>query len=98
MSHDTVGNEYLNLFQTLDGHNIINALISLTAFIGGRHVISDFYVHRQDLLCNPLIKVIILFSIIHMNIKNIKISIIIFFIYILFIDNYIFDDCNKEFI
>jgi hypothetical protein len=71
---------------------------SLFAFLGGRHVISDFYDHRPDILCNPLIKIVILFSILYMNIKNIKISIVIFFVYILFIDNYISDNCNKEYI
>jgi hypothetical protein len=71
---------------------------SLFAFLGGRHVISDFYDHRPDVLCNPLVKIIILFSILYMNIKNVKISIVVFFIYILFIDNYISDNCNKEYI
>lgn len=71
---------------------------SLFAFLGGRHVISDFYEHRPDILCNPLVKIIILFSILYMNIKEVKLSIIIFFIYIMFIDNYISDTCNREYI
>jgi hypothetical protein len=70
---------------------------ALIAFIGGRNVISDLYDHRQDLLCNPIVKIIILFCILYMNIKHIKTTIILFFIYILFIDNYIDDACNKEY-
>jgi hypothetical protein len=79
------------------GHNHILNFTALLAFFGGRHVISDFYEHRQDLLCNPIIKILILFSILYMNIKDVKISILIFFIYIFFIDNYIEDKCNSEF-
>jgi len=71
---------------------------SLLAFFGGRHIISDFYNHRQDLLCNPNIKILILFSILYINIKNVKISILIFFIYIFFIDNYIENNCNPEYL
>jgi hypothetical protein len=69
----------------------------LIAFIGGRSVISDLYDHRQDLLCNPIVKILILFCMLYMNIKHIKTTIVLFFIYILFIDNYIDDACNKEY-
>jgi hypothetical protein len=71
---------------------------SLISFIGGRNVISDLYDHRRDLLCDPIVKVIILFSILYMNIKHIKTTIVLFFIYILFIDNYIDKSCKKEYI
>lgn len=70
---------------------------SLIGFIGGRHVISDFYDHRPDLLCNPIIKILVLFSVLYMNIKNVKITVIIFFFYVFFVDNYIQDKCNKEY-
>ena len=89
--------EFLNIFR-YGGQNMIINLMSLFSFIGARHVISDLYDHRRDLLCNPIIKVIILFSIIFVNIKDVKISILIFFIYICFIDNYIKDVCNAEYI
>lgn len=88
----TTSIEYLDLFTKHTGN-----FTSLIAFIGGRHIISDFYDHRSDILCNPFVKVLILFSIIYMNIKNIKISVLLFFIYILFIDNYITDKCNKAY-
>ena len=72
-------------------------IAALIAFVGGRHVISDFYDHRKDILCLPIVKVLILFSILYMNIKDIKISIILFFCYIFFIDNYITDKCDKNY-
>ena len=88
--------EFLNIFR-YNGHNMLINFMSLCSFIGARHLISDFYEHRSDILCNPIIKIIILFSIIFVNLKDVKISIIIFFIYIFFIDNYIKDKCNPEF-
>ena len=66
--------------------------------MGGRHIISDFYDHRPDILCNPLVKIIILLSMLYMNIKNVKISILLFFIYIFFIDNYIQNGCKAEYL
>ena len=80
------------------GNNIIINILSLFSFIGARHLISDLYEHRSDIICNPMIKVIILFSVIFVNIKDIKISILIFFIYLFFIDSYITDRCNPEYI
>jgi hypothetical protein len=69
---------------------------NLIAIIGSRSIINEFYTNRQDLVCNPLIKVIFLFSIIYANIKHVKISIILFFFYLLFIDNYIHNTCNPQ--
>lgn len=94
---DTENNEYLNIFMKHTGSKFLN-LTSLIAFIGGRHVVSDFYDHRPDILCNPFVKIIILFSIIYMNVRDINSSILLFFIYILFIDNYISDNCSKEYL
>lgn len=96
-SNNQIGLEYINN-ELYKGGNPLISLSSLVAFFGGRHVISDFYNHRQDLLCNPLVKITILFTIIYMNMKSLKLSILIFFIYVLFIDNYIQDDCDKEYI
>lgn len=82
--------------QVLPDVSFIN-FTSLIAFMGGRHVISDFYDHRPDILCNPVVKIAILFSILYMNIKNIKVSILLFFFYIYFVDNYIQDKCDKKY-
>jgi len=97
-SNNVIGLEYMYNELYKGTTNIGLNFASLISFIGGRHVISDLYDNRKDILCNPLVKVIILFSIMYMNIKNIKLSIILFFIYILFIDNYIEDKCKKEYI
>lgn len=70
---------------------------ALFSFMGGRNIISDLYDHRPDILCSPIVKIIILFSILYMNIKHIKLTIILFFIYIIFIDNYVQDACSKEY-
>lgn len=94
---DIENNEYLNIFMKNTGGTFLN-LTSLIAFIGGRHVVSDFYDHRPDILCNPFVKIIILFSIIYINVKDMNSSILLFFLYILFIDNYIIDDCSLEYL
>jgi hypothetical protein len=101
--NDHNGLEYLNDQRFKDISNQsqnINFLdfTSLIAFFGGRHVISEFYDSRQDIICHPLVKIIVLFSIIYMNMKNLKVSILIFFFYILFLDNYITSECNIEYI
>ena len=77
--------------------NNVPGISSLLSFMGGRHVISDLYDHRPDILCNPFVKIIVLFSILFMNLKNIKLTITIFFVYIFFIDNYVDSvyECNK---
>jgi hypothetical protein len=82
--------------QVLPDVSFLN-VASLIGFFGGRHVISDFYDHRPDLLCNPIIKILILFSVLYMNIKNVKLTVIIFFFYVFLVDNYIQDKCNKEY-
>lgn len=99
--NDHIGLEY-NIKQPVT--NPVNSLninfldfTSLIAFFGGRHVISEFYDSRQDIICHPLVKIIVLFSIIYMNMKNLKVSILIFFFYILFLDNYITSECNIEY-
>ena len=91
--------EYIdNIIKNPLHSTLLLSITSLIAFVGGRHVVSDFYDHRSDILCNPLVKIIILFSILYMNIKNIKLSIIIFFVYIFFIDNYVENGCTKEYL
>jgi hypothetical protein len=97
-NNNVIGLEYIynELYKGTANYGL--SFASLISFIGGRHVISDLYNNRPDILCNPIIKVIILFSILYMNIKNIKLSIILFFVYIFFVDNYIQDQCNKEYI
>lgn len=94
---DTIGNEYLNSFIKHTGNNFLN-FTSLIAFLGGRHVVSDFYDHRPDILCNPFIKIVVLFSIIYMNIRHLNTTIFVFFIYILLIDNYITNNCSLEYL
>ncbi len=69
--------------------NLTSGIVSFISFLGGRHVITELYGKRQDLFCNPLIKTIILFCIIYLNFKNIYLSIILFFLYIIFVENYI---------
>ena len=97
-SVEEVGLEYMNnpLYKANSNYHLNFA--SLFAFMGGRHVISDLYDHRSDILCNPIVKIIILFSILYMNIKHVKLTIFVFFIYILFIDNYLADECTQEYI
>jgi len=97
-SNNIIGLEYLynEIYKGTCGYGL--HITSLISFFGARHIISDFYDHRQDLLCNPLVKIAILFSILYMNIKNLKLTIIMFFFYVFFIDNYIYESCNKEYI
>lgn len=66
---------------------------SLFAFIGGRHVINDLYAHRPDILCNPFVKMVILFSIFYMNIKDVNVSIVLFGLYVVYVSRYI-DRCT----
>ncbi len=75
----------VDLFETKMFMNIL----SLFAFIGTRHVIGDLYDNRLELLSNPVLKVIFLFSVIYINLKSIRLSILVFFGYLLFITNYI---------
>lgn len=89
------GLEYLNVLYK--GSNPLLNFLSLIAFFGGRYVISDFYDNRKDILCNIFVKILMLFSIIYINIKNLKLSIIIFFIYIFFLDNLVQDACHDEY-
>ena len=91
------GIEYIDTL-LYKGSSYAISIATLVAFIGGRHVVNDLYEHRQDIICNPIIKIIILFSIIFMSIKDVKMSIIIFFIYLFLIDNYVSEDCNKEYL
>ena len=72
----------------------ILSFCNLIAFIGARDLNTDFYERRPDIICNKFIRGIILFSIIHMNIKSIKYTVIVFFIYQILIDDYIFTKCN----
>ena len=89
--HETQPNEITSIeyIDVISNPVTLSGFASLIAFMGGRHIISDFYDHRPDILCNPLVKILILLSMLYMNIKNIKVSILLFFVYIFFIDNYI---------
>lgn len=88
--------EYLDILKNQSNSVTLAGFASLIAFMGGRHIISDFYDHRPDILCNPLVKILILLSMLYMNIKHVKITIFLFFVYIFFIDNYIQNRCHKE--
>lgn len=90
--------EYLDVLKNQSSQVTLSGFASLIAFMGGRHIISDFYDHRPDILCNPLVKILILLSMLYMNIKNIKVTILLFFVYIFFIDNYIQNQCNPEYL
>lgn len=69
--------------------SFMSGIVTFISFLGGRHVITELYSKRQDLFCNPLVKITILFCIIYLNFKNIYLSIVLFFLYIIFIENYI---------
>lgn len=69
--------------------NFTQILVNFTAlvsFVGSRHLITDVYNRKQHIFDNPLIKILIILSILYMNIKNLKITILFFFFYILFIE------------
>lgn len=89
-----------DVFDYINQQNFSNYLniFTLISFFGGRHIISDFYDHRPDLICNPVVKTIVLFSIIYMNIKHLKLTIVVFFLYIYFIDSYVTNKCNPDYI
>lgn len=84
-----------NLFTIMSHPNLHISLAALIAFIGGRAVISDLYEKRPDILCNPYIKILILFCIIYMNVKHFYYSLILFILYIMFIDNYLIE-CSSD--
>lgn len=93
--NDINGLEYINntLYKgPLDSLSIS----SLVSFFFARHVISDLYDHRPDIVSHPFIKIIGVFCILYMNIKHLKISIVLFFIYIMLIDNYSHDTSSKN--
>ncbi len=69
--------------------SFMSGIVTFISFLGGRHVITELYSKRQDLFCNPLVKIVILFCIIYLNFKNLYLSIILFFSYIIFVENYI---------
>lgn len=72
----------------MEQFNIIaNNLTTLVAFIGGRYIISEIYDEKKDYFTHPIIKILLIISILFINIKDFKITIIIFFIYLLFIEN-----------
>lgn len=79
--------DYINT-TVYKGHISSLSISSLISFFFARHIISDLYDHRPDIVYHPFIKIIGVFCIIYMSIKHLKVSIILFFIYILFIDNY----------
>jgi len=69
--------------------NFTQILVNFTAlvsFVGSRQLITDVYNRKQHIFDNPLIKILIILSILYMNIKNLKITILFFFFYILFIE------------
>lgn len=69
----------------MDSYQAIIGILALFAFVGAKHLTSDLYDNRLDISCNPMVKIIILFAIIYVNMKNTKLAIILFLIYILFI-------------
>lgn len=91
------GYNIFDSFKQYDLNGLLN-VFTLISFFGGRHIISEFYDHRPDLICNPIVKTVVLFSIIYMNVKNVKISVILFFLYVYFIDAYITNKCNPDYI
>ncbi len=77
-------------------NNITSGFVSFVAFLGGRHLITELYGKRQDIFCNPIVKIVILFCVIYLNFKNIYIAIVLFFIYIIFVENYILKCTEKK--
>ena len=71
-------------------YNILN----LIAYISGALVTADIYQKHKIFLCNPIVKLLIMYSIIYINIKDIKMSILLFLIILLFFDDYI--KCSDE--
>jgi hypothetical protein len=67
---------------------------NLIAFMGARHVINDFHETNKTFLQNPLIKLLILISILYMNIKEPKLTIIIFFLYVLIVESSYEENCK----
>jgi hypothetical protein len=65
---------------------VANNFTGLIAFVGARQIISDLHDTRKDYLSHPIIKIIIVLSILYIHIKDIKITILLFFIYILFLE------------
>ena len=65
----------------------VNNFTGLVSFIGSKHIISDVYDSKKQYIAHPIMKILIILSILYMNIKDVKITILIFFIYILFIES-----------
>ena len=61
---------------------IVNNITSLIAFVGARQVITDVHESHKEHLSHPLVKILIIISILYMNIKHVKITILLFFLYI----------------
>jgi hypothetical protein len=93
--NQSVPSELLPLFTTAYT-SLSTGIFSFISFLGGRHLITELYSKRQDIFCNPIVKIIILFSIIYINFKNIYLSIILFFLYVIFIENYILKCKEKQ--
>lgn len=94
-SNNVQSMEYLSILPK-DGDQIFN-LPYIISLLGARHVISDFYSNRQDILCNPFFKTLALFCIIYINVKCTRWALFIMIIYIVFVNNYIMNECNKEY-
>jgi hypothetical protein len=93
--NQSVPSELLPLFTTVYT-SLSTGIFSFISFLGGRHLITELYSKRQDIFCNPIAKIIILFSIIYLNFKNIYLSIILFFLYVIFVENYILKCKDRE--
>lgn len=73
---------------------MLDELSNLISFIGGRLVITDVYTSQSNFIANPIIKIIIIVSILYTNLKDLKIAIAMFFVYILFIENINWNNTN----
>lgn len=87
--NQSVPSELLPLILHTTYSSLTTGFVSFVSFLGGRHLITELYGKRQDIFCNPLVKIVILFCIIYLNFKNVYVSIILFFLYVIFIENYI---------
>jgi hypothetical protein len=74
--------------------DVSGGFTNLIAFMGARHVVNDFHETNKNFLQNPLIKLLILISILYMNIKEPKLTILVFFLYVLIVESSYEEKCK----
>ena len=64
-------------------------LLDFIAFFGGRAFVQDTFIHRPDLFLNPILRVLVVFSIGYILTRNIKYAAIWTFVYVIFLAEYV---------